>query len=232
MNEDKRLVIVAVSSGFGEQSKNARCFVLNVRKEKYSTLIKYIWRGGGSVTNWDVPNCLKIMWVISKSPCLPVCRPFPVLVVCHIPFPLAIYHLTSERMLSFISWEKICCVDVFPRSLLFRDVHSSTFPNAHQDLAPKREYCTKRRGKYFFFFKSVWSALSYETISAELILWICFKTPEGGFGMVDTAQPCASESRQLSRSVTGVQSSLVLLSLQEIRGKPFIYTQGILAKME
>lgn len=83
-----------------------------------------------------------------------------------------------------------------------------------------------------FFFKSVWSALSYETISAELILWICFKTPEGGFGMVDTAQPCASESRQLSRSVTGVQSSLVLLSLQEIRGKPFIYTQGILAKME
>lgn len=68
--------------------------------------------------------------------------------------------------------------------------------------------------------------------SAELILWICFKTPEGGFGTVDTAQPCVSDSRQFSRSVTGVQSSLALLSLQEIQGKPFIYKQRILAKME
>lgn len=171
------------------------------------------------------------MWVISQSPCLPVCRSFPVFVACPIPCPLAIYHLTSERMLSFISWEKIFCrVDVSLRSLLFCDIHSSTFPSAHQALSPKRKHCVKRHGKYFL--KSVWSALSYETFSDELILWICFKTPEGGCRTMDTAHPCASESRQLSGSVTGVQSSLMLLSLQEIRGKPFIYKQGILAKME
>lgn len=168
------------------------------------------------------------MWVISKSPRLPVCRPFPVSVACHIPFPLAIHHLTSERMLSFISWEKICCVGVSPRSLLSCDVHSSTFPDAHQDLSPKREYCTKRRGKYFL--KSVWPAPSYETFSDELILWICFKTPEGGCRTADTAHPCASESRRLSHSVTGVQSSLMLPSLQEIRVNLLFTNRGSLPR--
>lgn len=49
---------------------------------------------------------------------------------------------------------------------------------------------------------------------------------------VDMAYLCGRDSRQLSCSVTEVQISLMLLSLLEIQGKPFIYKQGILAKME
>lgn len=170
------------------------------------------------------------MWVISKSPRLPVCRPFPVSVACHIPFPLAIYHLTSERMLSFISWEKIFSrVDVSLEAYCPVMYTPVPFPMLTR-IFLQREYCAKRRGKYFL--KSVWPALSCETFSDELILWICCKTPEGGCRTADTAHPCASERRRLSRSVTRVQSSLMLPSLQEIRGKPFIYKQGILAKME
>lgn len=49
---------------------------------------------------------------------------------------------------------------------------------------------------------------------------------------VDTARLCALDSRQLSCFVTEVQISRMLQSLQEIQSKPFIYKQGILAKME
>lgn len=49
---------------------------------------------------------------------------------------------------------------------------------------------------------------------------------------VDIAHLCGLDSRHCSCSVTKVQISLMFLSLQEIQGKPFIYKQGILAKME
>lgn len=48
----------------------------------------------------------------------------------------------------------------------------------------------------------------------------------------DIAHLCGLDSRHRSCSATEVQISLMFLSLQEIRGKPFIYKQGILAKME
>lgn len=83
-------------AGVWDQSRNACYFVPTSRKGKYSLLIGCIWLGCVNVTNRDVPNRLEIIWVISKSLSLSVCRQSLVL-VCHIQFPLAIYHLTRER---------------------------------------------------------------------------------------------------------------------------------------
>lgn len=57
-----------------------------------------------------MPNCLKIIWVISKSLFLPVCRQFLVFVVCHISFPLAAYSLISGRAHSFVSCKMMPCL--------------------------------------------------------------------------------------------------------------------------
>lgn len=62
------------------------------------------------MTNRDVPNCLKIIWVISKSLFLPVCRQFLVFVVCHISFPLAAYSLISGGAHSFVSCKMMPCL--------------------------------------------------------------------------------------------------------------------------
>lgn len=95
-NDGKRLIILAVWSIF-QQSRKAYCFVPISEKRKCVVLIKCIWLGCVSVTNRDAPSCLKIIRVISKSLFLPVCRQFPVFVVCRISLPLAAYYLISGR---------------------------------------------------------------------------------------------------------------------------------------
>lgn len=84
------------------------------RKGKCVPLIKCTWLGCVSVTNRDVPNCRKIIWVISKSLFLPVCRQFLGFAVCHISLSLlslsrllAAYHLISGRAPSIISCKKM-----------------------------------------------------------------------------------------------------------------------------
>lgn len=49
---------------------------------------------------------------------------------------------------------------------------------------------------------------------------------------VDIAHLCGLDSRQPSCSVTDVHISLMPVRVQEIQGKPFIYKQGVFAKME
>lgn len=105
------------------------------------------------MANRDVPNCLKIIWVISKSLFLPVCRQFLVFVVCHISFPLAAYSLISGRAHSFVSCKMMpCLISRFffsPPCLSCR-----VYTLLHLGNFPQKSVTIKKR-KYFFFLLSL-----------------------------------------------------------------------------
>lgn len=129
------------------------------RKENVS-LIKCIWLSCVSVANRDVPNCLKIIWVISKSLFLPVCRQFLVFVVCHISFPLAAYSLISRRAHSFVSCKMMPCL--ISRFFFFSPpcLSCRVYTLLHLGNFPQKSVTIKKRKYFFFPFKFAYSASS------------------------------------------------------------------------
>lgn len=108
-----------------------------------------------------MPNCLKIIWVISKSLFLPVCRQFLVFVVCHISFPLAAYSLISGGAHSFVSCKMMPCL--IRRFFFFSPpcLSCRVYTLLHLGNFPQKSVKIKKRKYFFFLLKFAYSASSW-----------------------------------------------------------------------